>query len=730
MRSVNVYFDTDAVGPVTVSNPWMLNYKPDAEGIDTTPGATISFWGMGPGLADQTIDASPLTLDGRIEGAGGLVLQGHATGDDRVSEIVLAGPMTARGAPRAFSYGTDTQVQNFVNGPGGITLGVTGYVGASPVAADFRVDSPEAAGSAIDGALGFVRFGDAAHFQAMTTGPGYFAAIRRAQAEHEAHFGYLLTGSEAGASFSAPAGKSFVIGSLGEGQQVGGTLGSTGIGVNTAVLADTVVNIHANSVADPQRLTLLARRADDRFVLGTLDQPVVFRPTYGDSGATTSMTELCDRRGLTTLTTAGAGTVEVRNVQYTAADGSDARSRFAWSVDMATVLYNQDDSQQQSLATLEVNGGGTLAGHGVIVAPVVVNAGGILQAGDAATPGLLTIKGPLTLAGTTVFRIGDAVQDRLAGIHQLTFGGALSVQSIGSPAYEEGQVFDLFDFIDGAETTFASITLPLLPDGLSWKRFGASTFDYATGQIAIEAGGNVGPMTRVWNGATSGAWSLPGNWVGGGAPSPGDTIVFAGVEGLQPENDVAGFEAAGLEFAADAGAFRLAGERLVVTGPITNNALSPQEIALDIELSGSNAGEFNTAADSLLTLLGETTGDVGVVKNGPGSLTIMQPKYTGDTLVNEGVLELHGLSGDGATVVGAGETVAVLKVDWIIQNSLTIGANGTVEMLPSGASVPIGGDDDGDGSNGGAPIPEPATVMLMLIFALASMALSYRRRLH
>ncbi len=136
---------------------------------------------------------------------------------------------------------------------------------------------------------------------------------------------------------------------------------------------------------------------------------------------------------------------------------------------------------------VSVAGGAILGGTGTIGGPVSID--GILSAG--LSPGTLTMNNSLTLGSgsTSAFELASATSyDEVAGVTDITFGGMLDVSEYGGgPTYAAGQVFDLFDWSGSSSGTFDSINLPALDEGLQWKDFGGSPFNYATGTIEIAA---------------------------------------------------------------------------------------------------------------------------------------------------------------------------------------------------------------------------------------------------
>ena len=419
-RGLNLYFDTNAGGAAAFANPMSLGAN-----------AVVSFWGLGSGLATAG-GTAPVTLSGSIFANGGLTFQGHATADDQVSEIVLTGPLSAIGTGGnsltggAYSYGDAAASQNFVNGPGGIGLGVTAMNTLTTTTANgTRVEDPGGTASAVaNGALGFVRFGGAQSFIPGTAGPGYLSALRKAGSGNGARFGYLLTG---GATYALPEGKGFVIGSLGTGAQVGGTLGTAGGGTATLTGSPKLagfpagdVNIHANAAADAQTLTVLARAAADVLRVGTIPRPVVFTPTYGDSGAASALTLLSDRTGATVLTKRGLGEAALDAVQYRRLDGvTDAAASFSWTIAEGTLTSPDAASLAASLTFT----GGTLKAAGAFnyANPVTLSASGTVDTNGNA----VTLSGPIGGAGGALTK---------TGANSLTLSGAQTYTTLNANA--------------------------------------------------------------------------------------------------------------------------------------------------------------------------------------------------------------------------------------------------------------------------------------------------------
>ena len=356
----------------------------------------------------------------------------------------------------------------------------------------------------------------------------------------------------------------------------------------------------------------------------------------------------------------------------------------------------------------------------------------------------------------------------------IVFGGTLQVVPADDGfGYGFNNTFDLFDWSGTASGTFGSITLPPLLPGFAWHDFGGGVkFDYATGQIKVVAAAT-SPATRTWSGGSDpgtgdGNWSTAANWGTSGIPAnndPKDLLVFSGSARPTNNNNIAGLAVGGLSFAADAGAFVLGGQSVQVAGKIVDqSAADPQKIDLGVEfLPGADSGTIEVVESGSLEMAKPVIGTVGLKKTGAGTATLSAANtYGAGTSVEAGRLKLTGsiLSTTGLTVAGpailelagsagsataanaaignagtlvvstpaqqAGaisgtgvtsvEAAASLTADSIIQNTLTIGAGGSVTIRETA----------GGAANANA-VPEPSVFVLLGIGALGLLSYALRR---
>ena len=150
--------------------------------------------------------------------------------------------------------------------------------------------------------------------------------------------------------------------------------------------------------------------------------------------------------------------------------------------------------------TLEIDGisagssvtveGGTLAGIGVIQAPVTVDALGTLSPGTNGI-GALSVAGNVALSGTTAMDLdktaGVLSNDVLTNVATLTLGGTLQLNVTGDTALAAGDSFSLFSA--GSITgSFASITPPAPGAGLQWD-----TTQLSSGILKVATASPTGP---------------------------------------------------------------------------------------------------------------------------------------------------------------------------------------------------------------------------------------------
>jgi autotransporter-associated beta strand protein len=145
--------------------------------------------------------------------------------------------------------------------------------------------------------------------------------------------------------------------------------------------------------------------------------------------------------------------------------------------------------------------------------------------------------------------------------------------------------------------------------------------------------------------------------------------------------------------------------------------VNAQQIDMPIEfVTGANSGTIHVGqALGQLLISQPITGDVGLTKTGAGLAHLTGSNaYTGDTTILAGTLRIDGgitSNGTGAdgTVVGSAESndPAILITSHLHQQSLTIHANGVVELTASVSSP-----------TAASAVPEPAAWLLLVLAGL------------
>ena len=159
-------------------------------------------------------------------------------------------------------------------------------------------------------------------------------------------------------------------------------------------------------------------------------------------------------------------------------------------VSNGTLLVNGSLSGSSAVSVLA---GAKLGGNGTVSSPTTVQSGGTLEAGGISAIGQLTLSNTLTLnaGSTTMARINPAAaaNDSVAGITTLTYGGTLTVTSLGG-TLAAGDSFKLFSAATCAGD-FTATNLPALGSGLAWA------WTPATGTLAVVTTANVPVLTGI-----------------------------------------------------------------------------------------------------------------------------------------------------------------------------------------------------------------------------------------
>jgi len=340
-----------------------------------------------------------------------------------------------------------------------------------------------------------------------------------------------------------------------------------------------------------------------------------------------------------------------------------------------------------AVGTLSPNSDATISGG-------TLDAGNFIQTVKSLTIGALGtlnlyVGDILTISGTADFGFGSLTLSNTAGLHSgtnvlLTYGGTL-LNQFGTP--------------------------PSLPAGY--------TLSYATaGELDIVGG--PASVNGVWS-ANSGVgtmlWSDSSNWTPQAAPTArGDSATFG--TGTQATIDLGGGTAtvSGLTF-NNSGTANYTILDSTGTGSLTLQGTGSSSASVTVT-TGSDSISANLMLASEVVFSGSGTLALSGSISGSGPLTM---SGTNGTLILSGT----GLY-SGGTIVNAGTLVVKSSTALPDNQSLTVGAGGTLIFDPSFSGSSIIAPPVSAASSAVSPVPEPST--LALLFAGLVVGLGVWRR--
>ena len=217
----------------------------------------------------------------------------------------------------------------------------------------------------------------------------------------------------------------------------------------------------------------------------------------------------------------------------------------------------------------------------------------------------------------------------------------------------------------------------------------------SAGCLALLTNVNCQGSTWSWTGGggANGNWNNSANWGYGSIPGNGDTVIFPGSRpNLLNTNNIPALVLNQIEFAGAGGGYDIRGLAFTLTNSIlATNTAGANTIENSITLSNV-AVAINVGSGVSLTLAGNLTGSVGVIKTGLGTLLYQYSgnnTYTGTTLVAGGTLQLdcagyNAISGPLVIGDGTGDnspTVQYLQFDELKSlPSVNINQNGLLDL--------------------------------------------------
>lgn len=200
-------------------------------------------------------------------------------------------------------------------------------------------------------------------------------------------------------------------------------------------------------------------------------------------------------------------------------------------------------------------------------------------------------------------------------------------------------------------------------------------------------------------------WKTPANWVGGTAPSAGDSLFFGGTRNTSATNNFTADTAfANLTFNSPAGFFVLGGNEVALTGNITNNqVVTRQTIGLPLLLSASPT--VSVVTNGVLTISGNISGANGMTVTGSGTANLTgNNSFSGNLTVNGLSTVIVGADtnlGGGNLVLNNGTVSSTASFTLNANRGIAVGPGWGGMNVPSGLTLRYGGVIADNGGAGG-----------------------------
>ena len=434
---------------------------------------------------------------------------------------------------------------------------------------------------------------------------------------------YIDTIANSNAPSSIGAGALITLGQLN-----GGTVGKLQLAVTNGSSCDRAILISSQNAASGG---LIENTIAGRTV--TFSGPITSQITNASAGPTLTLTGvgngvLSGVLGINTnpavamnLAKTGAGTWTISGFNT---------NRGTVTVSAGTLLINGDSSGATNTVTVN---GGAFGGNGTNGGSVVLNAGGILVPGGAATLGKLTLTNSLTLNG------GPLSMD-LGNV-----AGACDLVAVGGALNLNGANTILLNFPNGLapQGIYTLITMGSMTGSGTLALSGTTTnanliFNANSIQLQVGVGGTY-VNNYTWNGNVNGTWDTStANWVNNGVAG----AVYAN----------------GLDVTFDD----------TLTGTPT---VSSSGTVLPNSVTFNNSGTSYTIAATI-------GGTNALTKGGTATTTLTGPNsYSGNTVVNAGALAVA----NGGVIYSPSATLNIGPISTVATNTLAAGGAITVQSL-------------------------------------------------
>ncbi|MEO5914493.1 MAG: autotransporter-associated beta strand repeat-containing protein [Luteolibacter sp.] len=407
--------------------------------------------------------------------------------------------------------------------------------------------------------------------------------------------------------------------------------------------------------------------------------------TIGGGNAFTFSGSFTNSGGNRTLTVNNTAATTLSGPVYLAGDDVTSRTLIIGGTGGTTVsgaVGNNTVNTVASNLTKSDSGTLTLSGTNTYTGNTTVNAGNLVLADT----------------GTLKFAIQPAsVSNKVTGAGATTFNGAFNINVAAAGPTIVGTTWSLVETSSTYGSTFA-VAAPFAETspGSGYWAYNDGTNTWYFSKLSGKLTYGTTPE-RVWDGDSGGAWSDGNNWVGGTAPVTGDTLVFAGANTTnsndQSTETIGSVALAGIIFGPSASSFNLAGDTVNLSGKsITNYSANAQSLAFDVE---ADTGFTVNTSGGVVTLTGSLKTTSGfnkpLTKNGTGTLVLNGIQNTSwGVNVNAGTLQIFNPNTGGqvtafTATVASGATLKLENGD-VFHSVLGLTNNGIFDISSSGES--------------------------------------------